>query len=196
MSQEKGTRNSWAPEITFDLDTGIYMIYWSSTVGGKFPETKSEEENGYNHRIYCTTTKDFKNFSPTRLLYDAGFNVIDASIKKYKGKYVMFLKDETREPPEKNIKIAYSDHLVGPYGKAGTPITGDYWAEGPTAIRIDGKFILYFDKYRDKKYGAVSSGDLKNWKDISEKIKFPEGARHGTVLEVPRSVLLELEKER
>jgi acetyl esterase/lipase len=196
MAQEKGTRNSWAPEITFDHDTGTYMIYWSSTVEGKFPETKSDKENGYNHRIYYTTTKDFQSFSGTKLLYDPGFNVIDATIKKYKGKFVMFLKDETTEPAEKNIKIAYSDRLEGPYGKAGMPITGDYWAEGPTASLVDGKFIVYFDKYRDKKYGAVSSSDLKNWTDISEMITFPDGARHGTVFTVPRSVFLALDAVR
>src|SRR3546814_4148160 len=66
------------------LFRSIYMIYWSSTVEGKFPETKSDKENGYNHRIYYTTTKDFHDFSDTELLYDPGFNVIDATIKKYK----------------------------------------------------------------------------------------------------------------
>jgi len=37
-------------------------------------------EEGLNHRIYGTTTRDFWTFSPTRLFYEPGFNVIDATI--------------------------------------------------------------------------------------------------------------------
>ena len=189
MEKEKGTRNTWAPEITYDQDSEKYMIYWASTVEGKFPETKSKKENGYNHRMYYTTTKDFKSFSDTKLLYEPGFNVIDATIQKVDDTFVMFLKDETTEPAQKNIRVAYCDDLEGPYGKAGTPITGNYWAEGPTAIYVNGRWLIYFDKYVDHKYGAVSSSDLKNWEDISDQIEFPEGTRHGTVLRIPRKLL-------
>jgi hypothetical protein len=42
----------------------------------------------------------------------------------------MFLKDETRTPPQKNIRLAFSNALTGPYTKAGTPITGNYWLRG------------------------------------------------------------------
>ena len=189
MAHEKGTRNTWAPEITYDKDSGKYMLYWASTIEDKFPETKSKKENGYNHRMYYTTTTDFENFTDTKLLYEPSFNVIDATIKKMDNKFIMFLKDETVEPAQKNIRLAHSNSLEGPYSNASSPITGNYWAEGPTAIQINGKWVVYFDKYVDKKYGAVSSSDLKNWKDISEKIKFPEGTRHGTVFKIPRKLL-------
>jgi len=43
---------------------------------------------------------------------------------------------------------------------------------------------VYFDKYRDKKYGAVISTDLLNWTDISDKIVMPAGIRHGTVFAI------------
>ena len=43
---------------------------------------------------------------------------------------------------------------------------------------------MYFDKYTMGKYGAVSSTDLKNWQDISDKVTFPKGARHGTVFTI------------
>ncbi|MWB94063.1 prolyl oligopeptidase family serine peptidase [Flavobacterium sp. GA093] len=176
-------RNTWAPEITYDEKSKTYMIYWASTIDDKFTETKSDEEKGYNHRIYYTTTKDFKKFSKTKLLYDPGFNVIDASIVKTDNGFTMYLKDETKVPVQKNLKIATSKKLEGPYTKASEPITGDYWAEGPTAIKIENKWIVYFDKYTQKKYGAVretSSG----WEDISERVSFPKGTRHGTVIKV------------
>ncbi|HRZ96903.1 MAG TPA: hypothetical protein P5084_05060, partial [Paludibacter sp.] len=94
------------------------------------------------------------------------------------------LKDETREPVQKNLKIAFADELTGPYSAASKAITGNYWAEGPTALKMDGKWLVYFDKYRDHKYGAISSTDLTNWTDISDQISVPKGIRHGTILEV------------
>lgn len=193
MAHEKDARNTWAPEITFDEKENEYMIYWASTIEGKFTETQSEEEKGYNHRIYYTTTKDFKKFTRTKLLYEPGFNVIDATILKQEKGFVMFLKDETRKPVQKNIKIAYSKSLTGPYSKASTPITGNYWAEGPTAIKIDGFWVVYFDKYTHKKYGAIKE-TANGWEDISDKISFPSGTRHGTVLRVSEEVLTQLKK--
>lgn len=196
MEAIKNTRNTWAPEITYDPGTKMYMIYWASTIEGSFLGTKSEEEKGYNHRMYCTTTKGFETFTQTKLLYDPGFNVIDATIlKQPKGGYIMFLKDETRDPPQKNIKMAYSYHLKGPYGKAGEPITGEYWAEGPTAIKLKDNWVVYFDKYIEKKYGAVISKDLQEWTDISEKIDFPNGTRHGSIFKISAELFEKLKRE-
>ena len=195
MEHEIGTRNTWAPEITYDTDNKEYIIYWASTIIGKFPETQIEEDAGYNHRMYYTTTKDFATFTPTKLLYNPGFNVIDATIQKEGNKYVMFLKDETKKPVQKNLKVAFSDYLTGPYTKASEPITGNYWAEGPTGININGNWMVYFDKYKDHKYGAAQSKDLKNWKDISNSIEFPKGTRHGSVFKIPVSLLMKIKNQ-
>lgn len=192
MSKEDGARNTWAPEITYDPISKTYMIYWATTIINKFPETASKADDGYNHRMYYVTTKDFKTYSETKLLYDPGFNVIDATIVKDKGRFVMFLKDETREPAQKNLKIAFSDQLTGPYTAASAPITGNYWAEGPTALRKNGEWLLYFDKYRDHKYGAIRSSDLQNWTDVSEQISVPKGLRHGTILQIRKKELQKL----
>ncbi|MXV52285.1 family 43 glycosylhydrolase [Pedobacter sp. HMF7647] len=194
MKQEEGSRNCWAPEITYDTKKRNYMIYWSTTITGKFTETASEKESGYNHRIYYTTTPDFKSYSPTKLLYDPGFNVIDATIVKDSDRYLMFMKDETREPPQKNLKIASGKNLAGPYSAAGKPITSDYWAEGPTLLKKGSQWIIYFDKYTLHRYGAISSGDLENWKDISDEIDLPKGIRHGTILEITKAELSILQK--
>jgi acetyl esterase/lipase len=194
MISEEKTRNTWAPEITYDENSKKYMIYWASTIDGKFLETKSAEEKGYNHRIYYTRTKDFKKFSKTKLLYEPGFNVIDASILKQEQGFVMYLKDETRNPVQKNIKIAVSKKLKGPYSKASDAITGNYWAEGPTAIKINNNWTVYFDKYTEKKYGAVKETP-QGWEDISKQISFPAGTRHGTVIKVSGEEIAALKKE-
>lgn len=98
----------------------------------------------------------------------------------------MFLKDETRFPPQKNIRVATSKKLTTGFGRPSAPITGDYWAEGPTATRVGSQWVVYFDKYRDHKYGAVASSDLINWTDISDRIVMPKGIRHGTVFTITR----------
>lgn len=193
MEHEPEARNCWAPEIFYDENSKQYMIFWSTTIPGRFPET--EQEGEHNHRMYYTTTKDFVDFSKTKLFYEQGFNVIDGTLVRENGEYILFLKDETRYPPEKNIRMAKSEDLTKNYGKASEPITGDYWAEGPTPIKIGEHWIVYFDKYRKHAMGAARSRDLKNWEDISEQIVFPKGTRHGTVFKVSGEVLHNLLKQ-
>jgi hypothetical protein len=182
MESFDSVRNTWAPEITYDPHSRNYMIYWASTISGKFMNTQTSESK-YNHRMYYVLTKDFKKFSRTRLLYNRDFNVIDATIKVLgKNNFIMFLKDETLKPqPEKNIRIATSNKFNKGYSTASAPITGNYWAEGPTVEKIGDKWVVLFDKYRDHTYGAVESNDLITWTDISEKISMPKGLRHGSV---------------
>ncbi len=199
MEHEPGALNCWAPEIFWDEATQQYMIFWSTTIPGRFPETDGQSsqgppEPGKNHRIYYVTSKDLSDFSETKLLYDHGFNVIDATLLKDGDRYIMFLKDETNKPftPQKNIRVAFGDHLTGPYGPPSEPITGDYWCEGPTAIKIDDIYYVYFDRYREDRFGAVRSDDLETWTDITEKLHFPENARHGTILRVSQEVLQRL----
>ncbi|PHN04579.1 glycoside hydrolase family 43 protein [Flavilitoribacter nigricans] len=192
MAHESGARNCWAPELFYDDQEDRYLIYWATTIPGRFPETDTTGDNGYNHRMYYTTTKDFETFSPTELLYDDGFNVIDATIQEVGGKYIMFLKNEIKHPEaEKNIRIATSESLLGPYTSASEPIT-DNWVEGPTAIETDQGWVVYFDRYTNHQMGAVRSSDLENWTDISGEVQFPEGTRHGTVFKVKKSVLEKL----
>ncbi len=186
MEHEPTARNCWAPEIFYDTRKKQYMIYWATTIPGRFAKGDTSGDDKYNHRMYYTTTKDFKTFSPTRLLYDKDFNVIDATIQQNGKQYVMFLKDETRKPPQKNLRMAASKQLTEGYSIPSAPITGKYWAEGPTVIKINGNWIVYFDKYTEHKYGAVTSSDLQHWTDISDKISFPKGARHGTVFTITK----------
>jgi hypothetical protein len=193
MTKEPESRNVWAPETFYDAKAGQYLLFWATTIPGRFPETDQTGDNKLNHRIYLTTTKDFKSFTPTALFYDQGFNVIDATIVQDGSRFIMFLKDETKQPvAKKNLRYATARRAAGPYGPASEPITGNYWAEGPTAIKLGGRWVVYFDKYREHRYGAVASRDLKQWEDISAQVQFPAGARHGTVLRVPRAVLTRL----
>src|SRR4051812_48770375 len=133
MSHEPTALNTWAPEIFYDSMKTRYEIVWASTIPGRFPGDSTGGGGKYNHRLYYTTTKDFRTFEPTKLLYDRGFSVIDADIIKDGTRYLMFLKDERERPPQKNLRIAYAERPEGPWSQATRPITGDYWAEEPTA---------------------------------------------------------------
>lgn len=187
MKDEPTARNCWAPEIFYDAKKKEYMIYWATTIPGRFAAGDTAGDDKYNHRIYYITTKDFKIYSKTKLLYNKGFNVIDATIQKIGKQYVMFLKDETKEPAQKNIRIATSKNLTGGYSKPSEPITGKYWAEGPTVLKIGEKWVVYFDKYTLHKYGAIESTDLKTWTEVSDKLSMPKGIRHGTVFTVTKN---------
>jgi len=185
LMEHENALNCWAPEINYDAKSKRYMIYWATTIPGRFPETDSSGDGRYNHRMYYVFTKDFKTFSKPQLLYNKGFTVIDATIKEKDGQYMMFLKDETKLPaPQKNIRIATSRYINKNYSAPAAPITGNYWAEGPTVLQKGGEWIVYFDKYRDHRYGAVQSADLENWTDVSDKIRMPDGLRHGTVFTI------------
>ena len=184
MQHEDSALNCWAPEITWDANSKMYYIYWATTIPARFEAGSKDGDGRYNHRMYYVTTKDLQKFSKAKLLYDKDFSVIDATIFPVGKKYVMILKDETRYPPQKNLRVAFSNHIAKGWSGPSAPITGNYWAEGPTITRIGDEWVVYFDKYRDKKYGAVASNDLVNWTDISEKLSFPAGLRHGTVFKI------------
>lgn len=192
MEPEPTAQNCWAPEITYDAAHRQYLIYWATTIPGRFPAGEAAGDKGYNHRIYYVATTDFKTYTPAKVLYDQGFNAIDATIQPAGKRFVMFLKDETREPAQKNLRVAFADQAAGPYSAPSAPITGPYWAEGPTAIQLGDAWLVYFDKYRDYKYGAVTSTDLVHWTDISDQVQFPAGTRHGTVLRISRRELAKL----
>ncbi len=192
MQNEPQTRNIWAPEIYFDQPNARWMIYWSSTVPGKFTETKDTGDDGYNHRFYCAFTSDFATVSESRLLYNPGFNSIDATLFAQGGKFYLFFKDERKQPLKKNLRYAIANQPEGPYGEAGPPFTGD-WVEGPSAIKIKDEYLVYFDHYAQPHYyGAVRSKDLKNWEDCSKELSFPRGHRHGTVLRISERLARDL----
>lgn len=190
MAAEPEAKNCWAPEMVYDPDTWEYIIFWATTIPGRHSSVgESASEKGLNHRIYCTSTRDFVTFSPTRMFFNPEFSVIDATILPLKKRFWMFLKNENPNPPEKNIRLTISDKASGPYPlRVSPPITGNYWAEGPSALLVGRNIYLYFDKYRDHRYGALRTVNMKDWEDISGKVVFPPGTRHGCAFRVSEKV--------
>lgn len=196
MEHEKKAQNCWAPEIYFDKKKEEFMIFWSTTIPGRFPGTDGTGDGKNNHRMYFVTSRDMKTFSETRLLYDPGFNSIDGTLLKQGDRYWMFLKDETKRPvARKNIKSSTALSKTGPWSPASKAIYDKDWAEGPTIARVGERWILYFDCYTSHAFGAIASKDLEHWEDISDQLSFPKGTRHGTIFKASRSVLDKLLSE-
>lgn len=196
MKQEPTTANCWAPEIIWDAEQKHYLIFWSSTVPGKFPATDATGQKDHakprpNHRLYSTTTKDFETFTPTKLHYDPGLNVIDETMVQNGDEWVMIVKNETQFPtPAKNLFLTRAPSPDGPWSEPSAPFTpAGLWVEGGTAVKIGDWWHVYYDIYRDKKYGVMRTKDFHTWEDVSADLVMPKGIRHGTVLRVPKAVV-------
>ena len=179
------TVNVWAPELFWDDVKKQAIIVWASCIPGKYPDGQEEHKN--NHRLYYTTTKDFKTFAPTRLMIEPGFSCIDATlVKRGKSDYVMVLKDNTR--PERDIKVAYAKTPYGPWSKASEPFTGKMM-EGPTTVKVKDGWLIYYDRYQLYDFGAHFTKDFVTFEDVSNKVSVPKLHKHGTIFEADETIL-------
>lgn len=180
-----GVMNCWAPEIFFDTKMREYWVVFASTIAGKFPQTAQSGNGKYNHRLYAMRTKDFGSFTPAEIFYDPGFQVIDGALLEHGGRTWMVAKNETLKPPAKFLFLTSAPSPRGPWTAASQPITGPDWAEGPAPLRVGDWWFIYYDRYADKKYGAMRSKDLAAWEDVTPGLLLPAGLRHGTALSIP-----------
>jgi len=180
--------NVWAPEIFYDDEKQEYIIVWASCLPGKFEKGVEDENN--NHRLYFTTTKNFKDYTETKLFLDPKFSVIDAVIvKRKKDDYVLVLKDNTR--PERNIKVAFGTTPLGPWTNISKPFS-DNFTEGPSVVKLKDEWLIYYDSYRKKIYEAVATKDFLTFENVTASVKVPEGHKHGTIVPVKKKVIKKL----
>lgn len=191
MAHEPNTHNVWAPELFYDEESKRFIICWASTIPGRYPDHLEARRN--NHRMYCTTTRDFEKFTDTKLFFEPGFSVIDGVIVKWNGRYVLVHKDNTRHML--NLRVAFGGSALGPFTDVSEPFT-EKFTEGPTVLRLGDEWIIYFDMYRKKRYGAVTTRDFKTWTDVTSMLAYPEGARHGTVFRASYEILEGLKRHR
>lgn len=172
---------AWAPEVTYDYETNMYMIYWSG------PLYKSST-------ILCAYTRDFKTFyqdslgekpldgagvRPNTLFSESGQNTIDADIvyDSSNRAYYMVYKRES----ERQIYFVKSDSLDGFKGQTGTKFVDSRYSglEGPELYkRADGKWTLIADRYTENG-GAGSAGKFAMY--VADSIdEFMTGADQGS----------------
>ena len=186
MSHEPTCLNVWAPKLRFDPARHEYMIYWSSTIPRRYPGDELHPQHR-NHRLYYVLTRDFVSFTKPVVFFDPGYSVIDAIILESPDRaFALIFKDERID--RRQLRVAYGSTPLGPFGNITDPITPAY-TEGPTALRLGDRWLVYFDSYRAGCYGAVESTDLVQWTDASWKIQCPPGQKHGTIFTAPASLV-------
>jgi hypothetical protein len=189
MAHEPTCRNVWAPKLRFDVARSEFMIYWSSTIPGRYPGDELHPDRR-NHRLFYTLTRDFASFARPTVLFDPGHSVIDAIlIDRPDGGVAMVFKDERLD--RRQLRVACGASATGPFADISEPISPPY-TEGPTALRLDDRWLVYYDSYRAGCYGAVESPDLRNWTDVSSRIACPSGQKHGTIFTAPANLVEKL----
>ena len=188
MQNEPTVVNVWAPELFYDDEQNRFIIIWASCIPNRYAKGIEDENN--NHRLYYTTTKDFISFTDTKLYLDPGFSVIDATlIKRKKQDYVLVLKDNTR--PERNIRVAFSTSPLGPFANISKPFTPQF-TEGPTTLKLNQNWLIYYDAYQEKRYSAVKTNDFVSFEKIDRQISLPEGHKHGTIFTADKKIVKKL----
>ncbi len=196
MADEPGARNAWAPEAAWDPERKEWIVFWSTTIPGRFPGTEATGDNGYNHRLYAVTTKDWETFTTARLWFDPGFNCIDATLAHAGNRWIMVFKDERKTPLMKRLRLAFADSPRGPWRDVSEPFTGD-WVEGPSVAKIGREWWIYFDHYsKPQRYGAMRTTGWKTFEDMTEQVSFPADHRHGTVVQIPQKLAGQLQEWR
>jgi hypothetical protein len=181
--------NTWAPAIYWEPKEKRWLIFWSSTIPGRFPGDDSgdvQQGVGLNHRIWSTTTTNFATFTPSKLFFDPGYSVIDATLiatpEIKSAPFHLVFKDERKNPLGKHLLTASAPSIEGPWTHISQPFS-ETWSEGAAILPVPGGYLAYYDHYtRPQHYGAWFTSDFKTWTDAGTKIDFPAGMRHGSFL--------------
>ena len=186
LANEPSALNAWAPALYYEPDHNRWLLFWSSTIPGRFPGDDSGDNN-LNHRIFSTTTTDFATLAPAKIFFDPGYSVIDATLIHTSNTYHLIFKDERKTPLKKVLQIASGPTIEGPWSNISPPIS-EHWSEGAAIIHVHDGYLAYYDHYRaPKRYGALFSTDLKTWVNADKRVSFPAKLRHGSFLRITQA---------
>ncbi|MEA4874391.1 LamG-like jellyroll fold domain-containing protein [Anaerorhabdus sp.] len=176
-------KRAWAPEMTYDIATDQYYIYFSDP-----------GDNDMIGHIYAVTTKDFVEFSYPYSFYNPGYNVIDGTVLPLDGKYWLFYKDERKAA--QTIFFASTNNIANGFGLAYDDkfIFNQKFIEGPFVAKVEDEYILYVDyfpqgKFYVSKFTKLGSDMNFEWLDESEYILPNEDVRHGSIIPVTQNEL-------
>ncbi len=187
MADEPSALNTWAPAIYYEPSKKRWLIFWSSTIPGRFAGDDSGD-GGLNHRIWSTTTPDFTKFTRAKVFFDPGYSVIDATLiatpENTGAPYHLIFKDERKTPLEKHLMTAEGTTMEGPWRNISAPFS-ETWSEGASITPVAGGYLAYYDHYvNPQHYGAYFTADMDHWIDASARIEFPPKMRHGSLLRI------------
>lgn len=172
--------NIWAPEWYYNEKDDEYMVFWSSS----FTDAGWKES-----RLWYCKTRDWKTFTPAKVLFSPPYSVIDGTLLKDKDTYYLFHKEEefgAHTGERRAIRVATSNNLEGPYtvieGKLNKGQIAPTITEGPSAIKDPVKkgWLLLYDYPMADDFGASYSPDMIHWM-VEKNVTFPPDARHGSI---------------
>jgi hypothetical protein len=183
MASVPGALTATSPATYYDPAKKDWIVLWSSSVASPVGKPNSPPED----RIYATTTTDFKQFAPTRLFFDPGYNVSDATIVTVSAtdrQHYLLFEDERANPVEGRIFAAKGPSLDGPWRVIGSSISEGF-AQAPAAIPVEDGLLVFYHHYRDPQgYDAALTTDMLHWSDVSLKTSFPAEMRHGSFVQI------------
>jgi len=110
-------------------------------------------------------------------------------------RYLMAIKDE--QGGQKNIRLATSASALGPWSTSDSIVVGpgsgieENATEGPSLLKIDDTWFLYYDAYGAGYLGVATTNDSDptnaTWENVTAQSTMPVGpnAHHGTVFAAP-----------
>lgn len=169
----------WAPEAVYDEKRGCYLMFFASCV--KLPGDKEPK-----HRIYASSTKDFREFSEPQIYIEREHDVIDTTIVKEGDLYYRISKDEKT----KSIYIDCGEDLMGDFAEVRSEVLRNLTGvEGPAAFfrKEQGMWCLLVDQFAAQKgYLPLLTRNLAGGEFfVMEPGSYDMGAikkRHGSVL--------------
>ena len=181
MQAFPATNNVWAPETYWDAPRKQWLLIWSSSM----------QDSKTGNRIWFALTPDFQTFSTPAIFFDPGTVAIDATIFHQQtghgrtGPWRLIFKDQTLDPLTYQERVATGPTLEGPWTHISGPIN-ESWSEGPSAIQLGRRFIVFYDHYRAPRarYEAVATTDWKHWQDITAETSLPANCKHGSFLRI------------
>jgi len=180
----------WAPEAIYDTEQEAYLVIWASKLLKPFDKVGK-------HRIYCSYTKDFIEFSKAQVYIERSHDVIDTTIINEEGIFYRFSKDETT----KNIRMDCCSQLQGEFQEIHSETLNSLpGVEGPIMfpIKEKGTWCLMVDQFQeDLGYLPLLCSNLKEGKfDAVKPTGYDMGRtkkRHGSVLMITEEEYKNLE---
>lgn len=136
----------WAPQFIYDEKENAYLVYYSLL--------STNEDDDYDRIFYSYTDNTFTTLTQPRILFDAGYSIIDADIlfNPYDSLYHIFYKHEGASGSERGVYEATSPTLTGDWTEI-LHVTNEETAqvEAPSAIRRinEDVYNLYYMRYSD-----------------------------------------------
>ncbi len=187
-------RHTWAPEVRYDPESGMFNIITSIRFKGMGKNNPNTVELSGRIQEFLIQTPDWENFSDPAVVFPKAheMSTIDGDVFPVPGGVIAFTKIEVRDrflkddkEPRGGIRILRGESIHGPWASplsVDTPMlpSAPSASEGPNALGLGPMLVVY----HDWGFSASASFDLDHWFEITNEMQRPSNWRHGSVRQV------------